>query len=237
MPVREKILSSTLDNSNPRSLASRLRRRRFRIVDDELARLSPPKRVLDVGGTAGFWRSLRRDLGDLELTVLNANPSHASVGDVTVQAGDARSMPEFATGSFDLVFSNSVIEHVGGPTDQRAMADEVRRIGRRWVLQTPCRWFPVEPHFLFPYFNLLPLRAQVFLLQHLRLGWAKQPIADRDAAVAKARSVQLVALPALRAMFPDAEVRRERVLGLTKSYVLVGPVARVGHDDGGGTHR
>ena len=224
MPARDKILSLTLDNSNPRSLASRLRRRRFRIVEAELAPLPAPARVLDVGGTAGFWRSLSRDLADLELTVVNADPSHAAVGSVTVQAGDARAMPEFADGSFDLVFSNSVIEHVGDRRDQRAMADEVRRIGRRWVVQTPCRWFPIEPHFLFPYFNLLPLAARAFLLQHLRLGWAKQPIADHAAAVAKAHSVQLVPLRALREMFPDADVRRERVLGVTKSYVLVGPV-------------
>ncbi|MCU1454544.1 MAG: hypothetical protein JWN46_2690 [Acidimicrobiales bacterium] len=229
MPAREKILSLTLDNSNPRSVASRLRRRRFRIVEAELAALArpgAPPRVLDVGGTAGFWRSLSRDLDDLDLTVINADPTHAAVGSVTVQSGDARSMPELGDGSFDLVFSNSVIEHVGGPADQRAMADEVRRIGRRWVLQTPCRWFPIEPHFLFPYFNFLPLRTQAFLLQHLRLGWAKRPIADRAAAVAKAQSVRLVPLRALRAMFPDAEVHRERVLGLTKSYVLVGPAVR-----------
>ena len=223
MPARDKLLSLTLDNSNPRSLASRLRRRRFRIVEAELAPLAAPARVLDVGGTAGFWRSLSRDLADLELTVVNADPSHAAVGSVTVQPGDARAMPEFAAGSFDLVFSNSVIEHVGDLADQQAMADEVRRIGRRWVVQTPCRWFPIEPHFLFPYFNLLPLAAQVFLLQHLRLGWAKRPIADHDAAVAKARSVRLVPLRDLRRMFPDADIRRERVLGLTKSYVLVGP--------------
>src|SRR4051794_24923221 len=146
MPVREKVLSLTLDNSNPQSLASRMRRRRFRLVEAELERASAPARVLDVGGTAGFWRSLSRDLGDLELTVVNADPTHADVGGVTVQAGDARSMPEFGDGTFDLVFSNSVIEHVGNRADQLAMADEVRRVGRRWVVQTPCRWFPIEPH-------------------------------------------------------------------------------------------
>lgn len=132
-------------------------------------------------------------------------------------------MPEFADGSFDLVFSNSVIEYVGGPDDQQAMAREIRRIGRRWVLQTPSRWFPIEPHFLFPYFNFLPLRAKVFLLTRVRLGWAKAPSVDAEAAEARARGVQLVPLRRLRAMFPDGEVQRERFLGLTKSYVLVGP--------------
>ena len=119
-------------------------------------------------------------------------------------------MPEFGDDSFDLVFSNSVIEHVGGPADQQAMADEIRRIGRRWVLQTPSRWFPVEPHFLFPYFNFLPLRVKVFLLQRVRLGWAQAPSVDAAAAEARARGVQLVPLRRLRAMFPDGELHRGR---------------------------
>lgn len=228
IPVRQRFIHVVVDSSNPRSLASRLRRRRFRLVERELAASPAPVRVLDVGGTAGFWHGLGRSLDDLELTVVNANPEHSRVGSVEVHRGDARSLPEFADDSFDLVFSNSVIEHVGGPADQRAMADEIRRIGRRWVVQTPSRWFPIEPHFLFPYFNFLPLRVKVFLLTRLRLGWAQAPSVDASAAEARARGIQLVPLARFRAMFPDGELRRERLGVLTKSYIVVGPITPPG---------
>ncbi|MDQ1475193.1 MAG: hypothetical protein QOE62_422, partial [Actinomycetota bacterium] len=161
------------------SLAANLRRKRFEHTRQLLDRVPKPYLILDVGGTQRFWETVGM-CGEpgVEMVLLNLNPAEATGPGMSTVVGTATDMPEFGDKQFDLVFSNSVIEHVGGPADQRAMADEVRRIGRRWVLQTPCRWFPIEPHFLFPYFNFLPLAAQAFLLQHLRLGWAKRPIAD-----------------------------------------------------------
>ncbi len=58
---------------------------------------------------------------------------------------DARALP-FRTGAVDLVFSNAVIEHVGGVADQAALITEHSRVGRTWALTTPNRWFPVEAH-------------------------------------------------------------------------------------------
>ena len=72
-------------------------------------------------------------------------------GDIFVRkVGDARNLSEYADGSVDLVHSNSVIEHVGGWADMRAMADEMMRIGRSGWMQTPAWEFPVEPHFRAP---------------------------------------------------------------------------------------
>ena len=56
--------------------------------------------------------------------------------------GDACSVEQFGDRSFDLVFSNSVIEHVGPPAKQAEFAHEVLRLGRSYWVQTPSKWFP-----------------------------------------------------------------------------------------------
>jgi hypothetical protein len=61
-------------------------------------------------------------------------------------------MPQYRDKEFDIAFSNSVIEHVGNDLRIRQMADEVRRVGRNY-LQTPNYYFPLEPHFFFPFFH------------------------------------------------------------------------------------
>lgn len=73
---------------------------------------------------------------------------------------DACQMP-FASGSFDFVFSNAVIEHVGPLEKQQQMADEIRRVVRKgYFVATPNRWFPIDPHSYLPYFHLLPIRIR-----------------------------------------------------------------------------
>lgn len=62
-------------------------------------------------------------------------------------AADGRALP-FRSGTFDLVYSNAVVEHVGARDDQQRFLREHARVGRHWVATTPNRWFPVESHTL-----------------------------------------------------------------------------------------
>jgi hypothetical protein len=66
----------------------------------------------------------------------------------------------FRDGSFDLVYANAVIEHVGGAEAQQRFLDEVGRVGRFWIVTTPNRTFPIEAHF-HTWFS------------HWRPGWAR----------------------------------------------------------------
>ena len=71
--------------------------------------------VLDVGRRGSYWdQSLTEsELRDhVKIVMLNANVQESDSRD-EMMAGDARSMPQFADGEFDVVFSNSTIEHVG----------------------------------------------------------------------------------------------------------------------------
>ncbi|MGH7860878.1 MAG: methyltransferase domain-containing protein [Candidatus Dormibacteraceae bacterium] len=70
--------------------------------------------------------------------------------------GDARDLAQFQAQAFDVAFSNSVIEHVGGADDQRRMASEAMRVASHYFVQTPKHYFPIEPHFLVPGFQFMP---------------------------------------------------------------------------------
>jgi SAM-dependent methyltransferase len=120
---------------------------------------------------------------------------------------------------FDIVYSNSVIEHVGAIDQMVRMASEVRRVGRRYFVQTPYRYFPVEPHFVFPMFQFLPLSIRTLLVQNFNLGWiARQP--DRKQAANEVRSINLLSRRELQSLFPDGQMMEERLLGLTKSLII-----------------
>jgi hypothetical protein len=215
-------LTSTADYRNTDSLSRRLRQKRFELFERLIAPLPKPLRILDVGGTEAFWRAMGRSSeGELEVTLLNVTSSATESPWFTSIAGDARDLSQFDDRQFDVVFSNSVIEHVGSFTDQKCMADEIRRVGQRYFVQTPNRYFPIEPHFLFPGFQFLPEPAQIFLIQHFRLG-SYDIVSDRMYARRLVREIRLLSLAEFRRLFPGAKIYPERLLGLTKSFTACG---------------
>jgi SAM-dependent methyltransferase len=62
----------------------------------------------------------------------------------------------FSTNQFDIVFSNAVLEHTGCQSSQAAFLKEVCRVGKRFFVTTPNRWFPVEHHTGLPFLHFLP---------------------------------------------------------------------------------
>jgi SAM-dependent methyltransferase len=186
------------------------RERRYRLFLD-LCRVQATDRILDVG--AGRGAALERFNATNEIVALDLRPqtSEMLAGlNVSSIAGDGTRL-EFCDGEFDVAFSNSVIEHV--PRElQPAFANEVRRVARRYFVQTPNRYFPIEPHYQLPLFHFLPLRIRRALNRRLSLGW--QPKGQWE-------EITLLSARDLKRLFPDAEIHRERVLGLTKSLMAV----------------
>ncbi len=217
-----KVLRSLADVQNERSLANRLRRKRFTLFTDLLETLPGKVTLLDVGGQEQFWENMGMSQSlDLEIAVLNIVPSGRTHPRIRSLTGDARNMPEFSDRQFDVVFSNSVIEHVGDLNDQLRMAEEVRRVGRRYFVQTPNRYFPVEPHFLFPLFGVLPMSWRTWLVQHFDLGWHHR-VRDQDDARRVASSIRLLTRREITRLFPGGTIARERFLGITKSFIVFG---------------
>ena len=183
--------------------AQRSRRKRFLAYHEALAPSATDK-ILDIGcgpsGLAGFEPAAN-------VTGLDADEQPDYPGRRFVR-GDATRLP-FDTGEFDIAYSNSLVEHLA-PGDRKDFAREVRRVARRYWIQTPNKHFPVEPHVLLPAYHWLPKPAQKRLWRLGRLESDYEPI-------------HLLDEEELRGLFPDATILRERFGGLTKSLIAVGP--------------
>jgi len=176
--------------------------------------------ILDVGGYHTFWQWMD---SPGSVVCLNLDPATAGSGPdgrFSYVQGDGRDLP-FADRSFDVAFSNSVIEHVGAYADQEAFASELRRVGRRVFVQTPNRWFFIEPHLLTPFVHFLPPRIRKHLLRYGTVwGWITRP--GREEVEAFHRSTRLLTYREMRRLFPDCRILRERFLYVfTKSFIAV----------------
>ena len=177
--------------------------------------LTAQTRILDVGGTALNWSLLP---AQPRTTLLNLPTD----GEADV-VGDGRFLP-FRDRSFDIVFSNSVIEHISTVEDQRRFADEVRRTGRAYWVQTPDRRFPIEPHLVTPFLHWLPQPARVAIARRFTF-WSliERPSPDRWEFYIRhcSEEVRLLDARQLQEMFPEARIIRERFLGISKSLIAV----------------
>jgi ubiquinone/menaquinone biosynthesis C-methylase UbiE len=217
------MLPQFADNRDPNSLSSRMRAKRNEQFKSLLDSLPRPLKILDVGGTQTVWETIRLvDQPEVHITILNLEQKECRYKNVHSVVGDARDMRGFHDCQFDIVYSNSVIEHVGNMDQMAKMASEVRRVGSRYFVQTPNRYFPIEPHFVFPMFQFLPLSIRTLMVQKFSLGWiAKQP--DRNRAAEEVQSINLLSRRELRFLFPDGRMMEERLLGLTKSLIIHKP--------------
>ncbi|MFL5780896.1 MAG: class I SAM-dependent methyltransferase [Thermoleophilaceae bacterium] len=209
----------------PGSFAARSRLRRWELLRSRFPDFAEMS-VVDLGGDSRHW--VAAPVRPRRLVLLNpetwALDSDLADGAETVR-GDACDPPaELVDEGFDLVYSNSVIEHLEGPWRRRAFADSVRRLAPRHWIQTPYRYFPIEPHWLFPGLQFLPLAARAFVdrVWPLHASRVLDPSADpQRLAVSHVLAVELLSKTEMRHLFPESDLIEERVAGLTKSLVAV----------------
>jgi hypothetical protein len=204
-------------------LTTRFRRRRMARFAREFS-LTPDTTVLDVGGAPDTW-----DLLDIRprVTLLNTPRTRDELAAAkSWVAGDGRMLP-FRDRAFDIVFSNSVIEHVGDAESQRRFASEIMRVGRAFWVQTPNRRFPVEQHLLTPLIHWMPKPVQRAIVPRFTL-WAflVRPTPDRREFYLRhyLDEVRLLTAAELCVLFPRADIIRERFLGWTKSLIAIARV-------------
>lgn len=169
--------------------------------------------ILDLGGTPSFWENFPYDV---KVTIVNLPESYDSINletrnNLNCIVGDACNMYEYDDKSFDICFSNSVIEHVGGSEREHAFAMEVRRLADRYWIQTPSIWFPVEAHTHIPFWWFLPGAVK----RAFRQRWARILPAWNEMV----EGTVVILRADFQKMFPEAEIWTERFMLFPKSYV------------------
>jgi hypothetical protein len=198
------------------------RMRRLLTIVDGIIAARGTCHILDVGGWVGYWRGLEPLWQDRQIHITMVNLVNVPVPDERFSSvrGDARDLSQFGDLSFDLVHSNSVIEHVGSWRDQCKMAQEVRRLAARYFVQTPNYWFPIEPHLRTPFIHWLPYPWRVTIVRNRACGFF-----PRAQSYSQARDIlddaRLLDAGRLADLFPDAVVERERFAGFTKSLIAI----------------
>jgi len=207
------------------SLSRRFRSKRFEklipIIDAIIAKKGQC-RIADIGGTKYYW-DIAGDFVDtrpVEIHLINREPGAPVSGKFINVEGDATNLAMLDDLSFDLVHSNSVIEHVGEWQAMRAMAAEMHRLAPAYYVQTPNFWFPYEPHFRCAFFHWLPAQIRYRLVMRFALGFSDRK-ASLDEAIQRVHSARLIDQRQMRDLFPDAEQSTERVLGLAKSLIAI----------------
>ena len=229
VPSDTRQLNPLTDYSNPRSLAFRFRARRIgpilKLIEQAYAQHGCAK-ILDVGGRKTYWKILPSGFlakHNAQITVLNLPCDLQGEDDeiFTHATGDACAMPEFGDNNFHIVHSNSVIEHVGGWPQMKKFAAEVRRVAPALYVQTPYYWFPVEPHYIAPFFHWLPRPAQVRLIRTFKLGNRGRARTLDEALMKIEDAPRMLDLKSFKLLFPDCRILKERLMLLTKSLIAV----------------
>ena len=191
-------------------------------IIDKVLKLNQSCKILDIGGTPAYWINLGQNLdwNRVRVTLVNLSAAPTEFLGLECVVGDARRLDQFSDFSFDIVHSNSVIEHVGRWGDMESMAREVRRLAPRYIVQTPYFWFPIEPHARFPFLHWMPESWRYRILMRRACGfWKQQP--DLGRAVTAIQSASLLDKQQLRYLFPDAKIVVERFMGMPKSLMAI----------------
>lgn len=210
-------LFASSDNSN--SLGAKFRQKRLANFESLFFKNFDKYqtiRILDVGGTDYFWKeSSLPKLPNIEITLLNLVNQHICTDTIKGRVGDGTNMPEYADDHFDLVFSNSVIEHLYTWKNQEKMAKEILRVGKKYYIQTPNKHFPIEAHYALPFAQNLPKSWMEFILTKTRLSRLKKwSVEDAKQYL---EEIRLLDEKEMKTLFPDCTIYKENWVGMTKS--------------------
>ena len=176
--------------------------------------------LLDVGGSAGTWTTEPQRVERIDCLNIrpidwnNSNPEYR----IHPLTGDGCQLP-FPDKSYDILFSNSVIEHVGDWEKQISFAKEARRVGKKLWIQTPAYECPLEPHYMAPFVHWFPVRVRRKILRWVTpwglISRPSQRTVDETIAFTK-----LLSKAQVTQLFPDCVIITERLFFIfPKSYV------------------
>ena len=216
-----KIKNLLSTSANPESIGFKFRNRRFIVFETLIDRnftKNKKLKILDVGGAAYFWSDKDfLEKYDVEITMLNLVAVESGHPKLKSVKGDATDLSEYQNDSFDLVFSNSVIEHLYTWENQVKMAEECVRVGKKHFIQTPNRHFFVEAHYTLPFAQYLPDKLLFDILTKTKLSQTRKW--DPGDAKQYIEEIRLLTGKEVKTLFPSSKIYKEKFIGMTKSFV------------------
>jgi SAM-dependent methyltransferase len=215
-----------------KEFSTRSRKNRGRLFIRYMEPTSRDK-ILDLGsGTGSHLSSIipfRENIYIADINQYQLVYGEEKYGYKPVQIDESGRLP-FSNQFFDIVFCSSVIEHVTAPKrevhkykthdtfyndsiqSQQVFANEIQRVGKRYFVQTPSKYFLIESHTWMPVLIvLLPRIWQIKLIDFLNLWWPKKTTPDWN----------LLTTYDMQRLFPNAEIVHEKLLGVTKSIMAI----------------
>lgn len=195
------------------------RKRRFKYFVNAYPDLSQLT-VLDVGGRPFIWELIKNEYGisPARVVLLNNRQEPNQFEGYEFMIGDGRKL-HFTDNSFDLVFSNSVIEHVGSKDDMLDFAKECMRVGKEVYIQTPNKWFPVEPHIVSIFIHWLP-RPIYKKCSFMSVRWFYL-YKNTKLFYSQFDNINLLARKEFMGLFPNKLIWTEKIFGMAKSFVAM----------------
>jgi len=206
-------------SENKGSLGNKFREKRFSFFLKKFNKMQKPITILDVGGKINFW--VNRGLAgntNFEITLINIEKEKSLYSNIKTKMGDATDLSPFNDKSFDIVHSNSVIEHLYNFENQKKMASEIIRIGQKYIVQTPNKYFFLEPHYLLPFFQFIPDKLKYLILTKTKLSRLKKW--DKNFAKQYIKEIRLLSLKEMKVLFPNSKIYFEKFLGMNKSFTM-----------------
>jgi len=206
-------------SENKNSLGNKFRKKRFSFFLKKFDSLNKPITLLDIGGKINFWEN--RGLAgnnDYIITIINIEKEKSNYSNINCLIGDATNLNQFNNKSFDIVHSNSVIEHLYNFENQKKMASEIMRVGKKYIVQTPNKYFFLEPHYLLPFFNIVPEKLKYLILTKTKLSRLKKW--DKNFAKQYIKEIRLLSEKEMKTLFPKSKIYFEKFLGMNKSFTM-----------------
>ena len=180
--------------------------------------------IADIGGSLHFWSFVRSEIQPKQVMIYNialdgqfdADNAGEETGNIRATIYDGKHIPVHDK-QIDILLCNSVIEHVL-PSDRVGLAQEITRVARNYIIQTPAKEFPVELHFLMPFLHWLPRPLGRALAKFSPFG-----LVERNAALARQLfdDTNLLSAKEFRSLFPEGQFVTERFLFIPKSYLII----------------
>ena len=207
-------------NNISNNLSYKFRSKRFHIFENLLERkfhLRNPL-IVDIGGANYYWEQMKLK-SKRGFNVALVNLSAEAIQNFKGIVGDAKNISFIKDKTIEVIHSNSLIEHLGTYENQFAFAQRIKKLSKYYFIQTPAFIFPIEPHFLMPFFHWLPKQIRILLVQNFNLGWYKKET-DKTKAEKYVSEIRIMKKRELKKLFPHEKVLIERFFFIPKSYII-----------------